>query len=126
MILPHNHHVTMILVRYIHEKNGHFGHKEVLTMLQERFWVVKARIARRQIMTRCIVCRKQRTPTLKEHRPLTRNPTGPDDEDPLKPSHFLNIKPSINIPINEPDEKDMYRKKKWQQPQLLSHHYWKR
>ena len=31
-------------------------------------------------------------------RPLTRNSSSPDDDEPLTPSHFLNIRPTVNLP----------------------------
>ena len=31
-------------------------------------------------------------------RPLTRNSSSPNDDEPLTPSHFLNIRPTVNQP----------------------------
>ena len=45
MILPKNHHVTTILIRYVHERNGHCGVEQVLSLLREQFWVIKGRAA---------------------------------------------------------------------------------
>ena len=42
MILPKNHHVATILIRYLYEVNGHCGVEQVLSLLREQFWVVKA------------------------------------------------------------------------------------
>ena len=41
-------------------------------------------------------------------RPLTLNPPSPGDNDPLKPSHVLNVQPSWNIPPNVIDERDKF------------------
>ena len=60
------------------------------------------------------------------YRPLTLNPSGPGDNDPLTPSHFLNVWPSLNIPPNVVDERDKFSQKRWRQAQLLADHYWKR
>ena len=43
MILPNDHHVTTILIRNIHEVNGHCGVEQVLSISREQFWIVKAR-----------------------------------------------------------------------------------
>ncbi|KAK3726800.1 hypothetical protein QZH41_007204 [Actinostola sp. cb2023] len=59
-------------------------------------------------------------------RPLTRNPSTPDDDEALTPNHFLNIRPSTNIPPGVVDEKDKFSRKCWRQAQLLSNHYWNR
>ncbi|PFX27057.1 hypothetical protein AWC38_SpisGene8267 [Stylophora pistillata] len=54
MILPKNHQVTTILIRYVHEKNGHFGVEKVLPLLREQFWVVRGRAAVREITGRSL------------------------------------------------------------------------
>ena len=59
-------------------------------------------------------------------RPLTLNPSGPGDNDPSTPSHFLNVRPSLNIPPNVVDERDKFSRKRWRRAQLLANHYWKR
>ena len=59
-------------------------------------------------------------------RPLTRNPSGTDDDEPLTPNHFLNVRPSTNLPPGIVDEKDKFSRKRWRQAQLLANHYWKR
>ena len=38
-------------------------------------------------------------------RPPKLNPSSPGDNDPLTPSNFLNVQPSLNIPPNVIDEK---------------------
>ena len=40
MILPKNHHVTTIRIRYVHERNGHCGVEQVLCLFREQFWVM--------------------------------------------------------------------------------------
>ena len=41
MILPKHHHVTTILICYVHERNGHSGVEQVLSLLREQFWVTQ-------------------------------------------------------------------------------------
>ncbi|XP_048587898.1 uncharacterized protein LOC125571976 [Nematostella vectensis] len=299
MILPKQSHITTILIRHLHESNGHCGVEQVLSLLREQFWIVKARVAIKAVLGRCIHCRKQRRTTLKqemgdlprirmipyeppftytgidyfgplyvkrgrgrvtekrwgaifvcmnsravhlelaksletddfilalmrflnrrghvvelwsdngsnfvgadreirEHlegmdhdkigrecsakgckwifnppgathmsgvwermvrvvkrslkailgknplndevlttvfteaeriansRPLTRNPENPDDEDPLTPNHFLNVRPTMNLPTDTDERADKYSRKRWRQAQLLANHYWRR
>ena len=59
-------------------------------------------------------------------RPLKWNPLSQNDEEPLTPSHFLNVGPAINLPHGIITESDRYSHKKWRQAQLLANHYWKR
>ena len=59
-------------------------------------------------------------------RPLTRNSSSPNDDEPLTPSHFLNIRPTVNLPPEMVDDSDKFSRKRWRQAQLLANHYWKR
>ena len=59
-------------------------------------------------------------------RPLTRNPLSPNDEEPLTPNHFLNVRPAMFLPSEIISENDKYSKKKWRRAQLLANHYCKR
>ena len=54
MILPRNHYVTGILARCIHETNGLCGHKQVLSILRQQFWVPQAHVVIRQVLNKCI------------------------------------------------------------------------
>lgn len=58
-------------------------------------------------------------------RPLTLNPSSPGNNDPLTPSHFLNVRPSLDVPPNMIDKRDKFSRKRWRQAQLLADHYWK-
>jgi len=44
-ILPKTHHVSRILIRYLHERDGHCGPEQVLFYLREHFWVIEGRAA---------------------------------------------------------------------------------
>ena len=55
MILPTGHHICTILVRHIHEVNGHCGVEQVLSLVWEHFWIVKeSRVSIKKILRRCI------------------------------------------------------------------------
>ena len=64
MILPENHQVATIQIRYVHEKYGHCGVGQVLSLLREQFWVVRGRAAVREITGRCISCKKRMAPKM--------------------------------------------------------------
>jgi hypothetical protein len=59
-------------------------------------------------------------------RPLTRNPVSVNDDEPLTPNHFLNVRPAMNLPPEIISENDRYSRKKWRQAQLFANHYRKR
>ena len=59
MILPNDHHVMTILIRNIHEVNGHCGVEQVLTISREQFWIVKARATITKILRTCVHCQRQ-------------------------------------------------------------------
>ena len=59
MILPKDHHPAIILIRNLHEVNGHCGVEQVVSLLREQFWVVKARGAIKRVLRSCVHCRKQ-------------------------------------------------------------------
>ena len=59
MILPRKHHVTVILIRFLHEKNGHYGHEQVLALSRENCWILKGRAAIKDVLNGCIKCKKR-------------------------------------------------------------------
>ena len=59
-------------------------------------------------------------------RPLTRNTSSPNNDEPRTPSHFLNIRPTVNLPPEMVDDSDKFSRKRWRQAQLLANHCWKR
>ena len=59
IILPHDHHVTYLIIRHLHELLGHCGQEHLLSKLREEFWVVKARTAIKKVLGRCFACKWQ-------------------------------------------------------------------
>ena len=59
MILPRKHHVTVILIRFLHEKNGHCGHEQVLALSRENCWILKGRAGIKDVLNGCIKCKKR-------------------------------------------------------------------
>ena len=64
MILPNDHHVMTILIRNIHEVNGHCGEEQVLTISREQFWIVKARVTIKKILRIYVHCQRQIAPKM--------------------------------------------------------------
>ena len=64
MILPKDHHITTILIRHVHEVNGHCGVEQVLSITREQFWIVNARATIKKILRRCVHCQRQMVPKM--------------------------------------------------------------
>ena len=62
IILPKNDHVSNLLVEHYHQISGHSGKEYVLSLLRERFWIVKAGSAVRRVLSRCVSCRRRQGP----------------------------------------------------------------
>ncbi|XP_067017894.1 uncharacterized protein [Acropora muricata] len=58
VILPRKSHVTTLIIRHTHEQLGHAGRGHVLAKLRERYWIVKANSAVRQLISSCVMCRR--------------------------------------------------------------------
>ena len=57
-ILPRKSHVKTLIIRHTHEQLGHSGRGHVLAKLCERYWIIKANSAVRQLISSCVICRK--------------------------------------------------------------------
>ena len=64
VILTKHHHVTTILIRYVHERNGNCAVEQVLSLLREQFWVIKGRAAVKEVIGRSISCKKRIAPRM--------------------------------------------------------------
>lgn len=65
-ILPKDSHVTVLVVRYMHESNGHVGREHVLSLLRENYWVIGARSIVRKVVTQCFSCRRITAPRVRQ------------------------------------------------------------
>ena len=57
IILPRKSHVTTLIICNDHEQLGHAGLSHVFTLLCEKYWIVGANSAVRQLIAACVVCR---------------------------------------------------------------------
>ena len=62
IILPKNDHVSNLIINHYHTLSGHSGRQHVLSLLRQRYWVIKANSAVRKILTKCYRCRKREAP----------------------------------------------------------------
>ena len=60
MILPRKSHVTTLIIRSTHEQLAHAGRGHVLARLREKFWIVGANSAVRQLISSCVTCRRSK------------------------------------------------------------------
>ncbi|XP_046565842.1 uncharacterized protein LOC124274524 [Haliotis rubra] len=60
--LPRKNHVTKLIIQDIHVRLGHGGRNHVLSILREKYWVIKANSTVRNILSHCVTCRRMRTP----------------------------------------------------------------
>ena len=54
-IIPSNHHLTYLLLLYIHQNNHHCGKKQLLRLSRERYWHLA-----RKVIYNCLYCKRQR------------------------------------------------------------------
>ena len=57
-ILPRKSHVTTLIIRHTHEQLGNVGRRHVLARLREKYWIVGANSAVRQVVSACVTCRR--------------------------------------------------------------------
>ncbi|XP_068228024.1 uncharacterized protein [Palaemon carinicauda] len=57
IILSYKGHLTDMVIQYYHEHSNHVGVMHVLSLMREKFWVVKSNAAVRHVLSRCIRCR---------------------------------------------------------------------
>ncbi|KAK7879138.1 hypothetical protein WMY93_034081, partial [Mugilogobius chulae] len=58
VILPKHCHVSMLVLRDIHEVTAHAGRNHMLSKLREKFWIPGATGAIRRLLSKCVVCRR--------------------------------------------------------------------
>lgn len=63
ILLPPNHHVTKIIIKYFHEKYLHAAPELLLSLLRQKFWIITARSVIRKIVRSCITCCRHKAQT---------------------------------------------------------------
>ncbi|CAG2222472.1 unnamed protein product [Mytilus edulis] len=62
IILPDNHHVTSLIVRFYHENQGHVGIQQVLAATRMKYWILKGPSLVKKVIGCCIPCKRQHSP----------------------------------------------------------------
>ncbi|KAK2568612.1 hypothetical protein P5673_006551 [Acropora cervicornis] len=57
-ILPASHHVVRLIIKFYHQTSGHSRTEHILSMIRERFWIVKGRAAVKRTLCGYFSCRK--------------------------------------------------------------------
>ena len=63
MILPKEHHVSTLIIRHVHRAVKHQGYNHVLAELRQKYWILKARVAVKSVISKCIICKKYQART---------------------------------------------------------------
>ena len=58
LLLPARHRFTSLLVQSVHNNIFHNGIRETLNAVRERYWIIRGRETVKQVLRRCVVCRK--------------------------------------------------------------------
>ncbi|XP_077971754.1 uncharacterized protein LOC144425871 [Styela clava] len=57
LILPYHHHVTDLIIDHYHHQEGHSGVLHILSVIREKFWIIKGHSAIRNRIRRCLKCK---------------------------------------------------------------------
>ena len=60
--LPKKAHVVDLLVRHCHAEAGHSGREHVLSLIREKYWIIKGRMAVRKVLSSCFDCKRRLQP----------------------------------------------------------------
>jgi len=64
IILPQKHLLSKLIVQYHHVTNFHAGREHTLSLVSQRYWIIKAKSVVRQVLHDCLYCERRRaTPT---------------------------------------------------------------
>ena len=66
VILPKNHHIVNLITKFYHHVSGHSGLEYTLSLIRERFWIIKARGTVRRVLNGCVSCRKRQAPVAEQ------------------------------------------------------------
>ena len=51
--------LARLLIQHFHQKSGHSGREYVLSLLRERFWLIRANVTVRSVLSSCFACRRR-------------------------------------------------------------------
>ena len=106
MLLPKDHPISSLIVRYCHELLCHTGREHVLCTMRQHFWLSVVIIL--------------------NSRPLTPCSDDQNDLEPLTPNHLLLQRKHLALPPGLFVHEDLYGRKQWRRAQFLADCFWKR
>lgn len=59
IILPYNHHITTLIIRFYHETQGHVGRQQVLAAARDKYWIMKGPSYVKHVLKGCGQCKRQ-------------------------------------------------------------------
>ena len=62
IIIPKGSHVSNLIIYHYHKLSGHSGRQHVLSMIRQKYWIIKANSAVRRVLRGCYSCRKREAP----------------------------------------------------------------
>lgn len=62
VLLPKDHHVSELIMRYYHKISGHSGLEHTLSLIRQKYWIVQVRVPLRRILSSCFNCRRRQAP----------------------------------------------------------------
>ena len=62
IIIPKGSHVSNLIIDHYHKLSGHSGRQHVLSMIRQKYWIIKANSAVRRVLRGCYSCRKREAP----------------------------------------------------------------
>ncbi|XP_070535105.1 uncharacterized protein [Ptychodera flava] len=60
IVLPKDSPLSTIIPQETHKEVGHLGRNSMLAKLREKYWILRAPTAIRNLVTKCVICRKYR------------------------------------------------------------------
>ena len=58
--------MSTLIIEHCHLISGHSGREYVLSLLREKFWIVKASSAIRRVLSKCVSCRRRQRPVCEQ------------------------------------------------------------
>lgn len=58
ILLPAKHQFVRLVIKDMHELTKHSGIRDTLVTSRERFWILRGREAVKQIIRKCVICRR--------------------------------------------------------------------
>jgi hypothetical protein len=65
-LIPRQNLVAYLLIRDTHKAVGHLGKNSTLMELRKRFWITKAGVLIKSMMSKCVICKRHRASTMKQ------------------------------------------------------------